>query len=130
MLNNNFHVVELVSLHMKTREFGLSICSVRRTEEECDGTVTEISAGWGCISPPVLIGAVIHAASRMVLGGHLSTGIFADGVRSPPWHANAPAATRLLGLVAVPSHRCCFPPLIHDIADLTMLLLRRDVSNS
>jgi hypothetical protein len=45
VLNNNFHVVELVALHMKTGEFGLSICSVRRTELECDGTVTEISAG-------------------------------------------------------------------------------------
>jgi hypothetical protein len=64
MLNNNFHVVELVALHMKTRELGFSICFVRMTELECDGTLTEISVV-RCISPPALMGVVIHAASRM-----------------------------------------------------------------
>jgi hypothetical protein len=34
MLNNNFHVVELVALHMKVGEFGFSICSVRRSDEQ------------------------------------------------------------------------------------------------
>jgi hypothetical protein len=66
----------------------------------------------------------------MVLGGHLFARIFVDGVRSPSWRANASAATWLLALVAVPSHRRRFLPLIHGIAELTVLLSRRDVSNS
>jgi hypothetical protein len=128
MLNNNFHVVELVALHMKTGEFGFSICSVRMTELDCDGTITEISVVM-CISLPALIGVVIRAASQMVLDGHLFTGIFSDGVRSPPWRANAPVTTRLLALVVVPGRRRHFLSLIHDIADLTVLLSWRDVSN-
>jgi hypothetical protein len=129
MLNNNFHVVELVALHMKTGEFGFSICSVRMTELECDGTVIEISVV-RCILPPALIDAVIHAGSRMVLGWHLFAGIFADGVRSPSWRANAPIATWLLALVAVPGRRRRFLPLIHIITNLTVLLSRQAVSNT
>ena len=64
MLNNNFHVVKLVALHMKTGELGFSICSIRMTELECDGTITKISMV-RCISLPALIGAVIHAEYRM-----------------------------------------------------------------
>jgi hypothetical protein len=33
MLNNNFHVVELVALHMKVGEFGFSICSIKCSDE-------------------------------------------------------------------------------------------------
>jgi hypothetical protein len=40
MLNNNFHVAKLVALHMKNGEWRFSICSVRTTELDRDGTVT------------------------------------------------------------------------------------------
>jgi hypothetical protein len=38
-LDNNFDVVELAVGHMRIREKHPSICSVRTTEEDPDGTV-------------------------------------------------------------------------------------------
>jgi hypothetical protein len=60
----------------------------------------------------------------MVLGGHLFVGIFADGVRLPSWRVNALTATWLLAFVAIPGRRRRFLPLIHGIAELTVLLSR------
>jgi hypothetical protein len=38
-LDNNFEVVDFVVCHMRIREKRPSICSIRTTEEEPDGTV-------------------------------------------------------------------------------------------
>jgi hypothetical protein len=63
-LDNNFDTGRLVGCHTKIREWGPASCSVRQTEPNCDGTVTEISQVQST-SPPPLISAVIRAAFRM-----------------------------------------------------------------
>jgi hypothetical protein len=129
MLNNNFHVVELVALHMKTEELGFSICSARMTELECDGTVTEISVV-RCISPPALIDVVIHAASRM---GARWASFRWDICR---WGKIAVVARECPGRHATAGPcGCTWPPAPHPSVDprhrwINVLQSRWDVSNS
>ena len=91
-------------------------------------TVTEISHVWST-SPLAPTGTGIRAASRSGARWASLRSDIHGLAKIAVVESKYPDRHAATGLVAVPGRRRRFPPFIHGIVDLTVLLSQQDVSN-